>query len=309
MDPSLPPLSLPASPPPCEPLRSDPLPLEAPAARCNVLLSVAAARGCPLAAPATAMATAAPAREDAGDRERREAAARQAWEEAEAEHTARRDEYLGRNAELQEERAVLARRRAAIEEMKRLHGHLGGSQRAAQANEDARKHVAAEAEALAKRKAARQREHAEALGRLSARFQDVVQGLLGRSAGGRAEVLGGEVELHIAEKGERDGAAMETVKVLAFDLAALALSIDGHGCFPGLLIHDGPREADMDETIYERLFLYAEDLERRAPGEPRFQYLVTTTAPPPPRLQGPPWLLEPRLDASIPEGRLLGVDL
>lgn len=104
---------------------------------------------------------------------------------------------------------------------------------------------------------------------------------------------------------------METVKVLAFDLAALALGIDGYGHFPAFLIHDGPREADMDSLIYERLFLYARELEEKPGGgrEPAFQYIVTTTAPPPKRLQAAPWLLEPRLDASAPEGRLFRMDL
>lgn len=234
---------------------------------------------------------------------------RQACEEAEVAHREAQGEYRGRNAALQEERARLASRRASIDEVERLLGHSSASQGAAQVNDEARRHVAAETEDLSKRKAARQREHTEALGRLSARFQDVIQGLLGRAVSGRAEVSGGEVDLHIAEHGEREGAAMETLKVLAFDLGALALAVDGHGHFPGLLIHDGPREADMDENIYERLFLYAEEMERRSPGEPGFQYIVTTTAPPPARLQSAPWLLAPRLDASVPEGRLLGVDL
>lgn len=42
--------------------------------------------------------------------------------------------------------------------------------------------------------------------------------------------------------------------------------------------------------------------------EPNYQYIVTTTEPPPTALQEEPWL-RLVLDASTPEGRLLGVDL
>jgi hypothetical protein len=102
---------------------------------------------------------------------------------------------------------------------------------------------------------------------------------------------------------------MTTIKLLAFDLAALKLGLDGWGQFPGLLVHDGPREADMDGRIYERIFLYARLLEEKSEGAPAFQYVITTTAPPPAELQKSPWLLDPLLDASKPEGRLLKMDL
>lgn len=42
---------------------------------------------------------------------------------------------------------------------------------------------------------------------------------------------------------------------------------------------------------------------------PGFQYIVTTTEPPPKAFQKAPWLIDPILDASTAKGRLLGVDL
>ncbi len=65
----------------------------------------------------------------------------------------------------------------------------------------------------------------------------------------------------------------------------------------------------MDPGIYERLFIYGRQLEECFSGDPSFQYIVTTTAPPPEALRTTPWLLQPVLDASKAEGRLLGVDL
>lgn len=270
------------------------------AGRCNVPLRLAVDRGCPLAAAEA---------ESAADREREAAAVEGAWVEADAAHRALREAYLRQNAALQARRAEIARGRAALAEAERLHGYAGASAGDVEANEAALAGAEREAEALSKRKARRRRQHGEAEERLSTRFHDVIQALLGRDVSGRAEVRGGEIDLAIIEHGERDGAAMETLKVLAFDLASLTLSAEGHGHFPGLLIHDGPREADLDELIYERLFLYAEELEGRFTDEPPFQYLVTTTAPPPERLRQAPWLIEPRLDASTPEGRLLRMDL
>jgi hypothetical protein len=85
--------------------------------------------------------------------------------------------------------------------------------------------------------------------------------------------------------------------------------MEGHGAWTGFFLHDGPREADLDPSVYARLFLYARILEEACPAEPSFQYIVTTTTAPPEDLQRAPWLLEPVLDASTAAGRLLGVDL
>ncbi|AKT42086.1 hypothetical protein [Chondromyces crocatus] len=313
--------------------------------RCNVLLSVALERGCPhaaaeaeahaahaalplFAASFTRVAEAAlpaptgsvgiagttahslpDAAEVLATLESAAAAAREAWAAASTERATLHGLYVQKNAAVQTLRARIAEGRASLAEAERLHTYASASLDDVQEHEQALARAARAADALSKRKAQRQRQHGEALGRFSGRFDDVIQALLGREVGGRADVRGGEIGLHITEHGERDGAAMETVKVLAFDLAALSLGAEGTGHFPGLLIHDGPREADLDELIYERLFLYAEELEARFPGEPPFQYLITTTAPPPERLRQAPWLLEPRLDASTPEGRLLRMDL
>ena len=101
------------------------------------------------------------------------------------------------------------------------------------------------------------------------------------------------------------------MKILAFDLAALISSIEGRGQHPRFLLHDGPREADMASDLYQKLFLLARELEISfGPNRtPNFQYIVTTTEPPPEDLQSPPWRLEPILDASTKQGRLLKEDL
>jgi hypothetical protein len=74
-------------------------------------------------------------------------------------------------------------------------------------------------------------------------------------------------------------------------------------------MHDSPREADLAASIYVSLFTAAQELESGGGGLPAFQYIVTTTEPPPDDLNKKPWVLDPILDASTEEGRLLGVDI
>lgn len=102
-------------------------------------------------------------------------------------------------------------------------------------------------------------------------------------------------------------AALETLKILCFDLAALVHGVEGRGRHPLFLVHDGPREADLDAGLYRNLFTAARALEAAfGDREPPFQYIITTTEPPPDELLRAPWLLEPPLDASVPNGKLLG---
>jgi hypothetical protein len=140
-------------------------------------------------------------------------------------------------------------------------------------------------------------------------FDLAVQAVLGATVRGQIREAGDALEMNVEERGERTSTSVTVVKALAFDLAALIASLEGHGSWPGILIHDGPREADLDPSVYARLFIYAAELEDQCVIEPAFQYIVTTTTAPPDRLRKAPWLLDPVLDASTPGGRLLGVDL
>lgn len=139
----------------------------------------------------------------------------------------------------------------------------------------------------------------------------VVQAVLGSDASVSLEQRVDSLRVCIDRSGERNSAAMRTVGVLAFDLAAMLCGCEGQGWHPRLIIHDSPREADLSPDIYRKFFLLAVDQIEASYGdaEPGFQYIVTTTEPPPPRCQQAPWLIDPVLDASTPEGRLFGMDL
>lgn len=74
---------------------------------------------------------------------------------------------------------------------------------------------------------------------------------------------------------------------------------------PAFFLHDCPREADMSIHLYSNYLLNLADMEQRLStktGEAAFQYIVTTTSPPPEALCKPPFLvleLKPEAEDSV----------
>jgi hypothetical protein len=152
--------------------------------------------------------------------------------------------------------------------------------------------------------------HEGAEKRLSDAFADAVRAAMGGKVEPVAALGERGFTLSVKRKGELSGAALETIKVLAFDLAGLVLSMEGVGHHPRFLIHDGPREADMARVIYERFFLYSQKLEQCFPDTDRanFQYIITTTTHPPKTMrEGSKWL-RLFLNTAKTEERLLKED-
>jgi hypothetical protein len=99
---------------------------------------------------------------------------------------------------------------------------------------------------------------------------------------------------------------LETPRIIGFDLAVLVSGVEGRGAHPLFHVHDGPREADMDVSIYWSVFALLRALEESYGSRvPAFQYIITTTEAPPEGLRQAPWLIEPPLDATEPGGKLL----
>jgi hypothetical protein len=286
---------------------------------CSVPLAVARAEGCPLATapPAEVRARRGRKIDDAGAAtdevltalELQRKQLQGALDQAKAAEVAAQRAFAEAQDTARIEAATLDRERSALAQIERMLGHADATRREVDATEEELARLEKELRRSYDRQEGFRKHHAVALEKVSDRFAYVVRALLGDAMGGRIEDDGRRLALGVDEHGDRESAAVATIKLLAFDLAALTASIEGHGALPRFLIHDGPREADMDQTIYERLFLYAKSLEERFRGEAGFQYILTTTAPPPKALQRAPWLIDPVLDASRAEGRLLGVDL
>lgn len=128
---------------------------------------------------------------------------------------------------------------------------------------------------------------------LSHIYSDVIGAILGASVSASVSITERGLQLKAERNGNLGGTALATIKTIAFDIAAVIQSIEGKGHHPRFLIHDGPREGDMARIVYARLFLLARHVEEAFQGgSPTFQYILTTTTPPPSDMQeGSEWLL------------------
>jgi len=98
------------------------------------------------------------------------------------------------------------------------------------------------------------------------------------------------------------GGAYNALTTLLFDYSALLARLHGIGHHPGFLMHDSPRESDMEQSLYRPLFRLIKHLSTAAPLA--FQYIITTTEEPPEDLGADPVVLS--LDGSKEEGYLFG---
>ena len=131
--------------------------------------------------------------------------------------------------------------------------------------------------------------HAETFNRLSRLFDAILRELIGLEAAGRIFLDGNGLRLSVELGGERSTAAIESLKVIAFDLAAMCMSMEGSAHQPAFLIHDSPREADLGLSIFHRLFHLVHRMEGLG-EQPLFQYVITTTTRPPRELRTEPWV-------------------
>ena len=148
--------------------------------------------------------------------------------------------------------------------------------------------------------------HADVFNRLSRLFDEILRELIGTDAVGKVALDGKGLRLSVELGGERSTAALDSLKVIAFDLAAMCMSIEGRAHQPAFLIHDSPREADLGLSIFRRLFHLVHGMEGIG-ARPQFQYILTTTTSPPEELRQAPWLAE-TLGGAAGE-RLLKCDL
>ncbi|ALE53290.1 hypothetical protein AC233_00030 [Burkholderia sp. HB1] len=87
----------------------------------------------------------------------------------------------------------------------------------------------------------------------------------------------------------RGGEAYQVLEVLLGDIVCLLDSATSEvSSHPGFLVHDCPREADMSERLYREFFLVASEAAAQLgeDGAVPFQFIVTTTSPPPEEVHG-----------------------
>ena len=143
--------------------------------------------------------------------------------------------------------------------------------------------------------------------RLSNFFDSIIRHVAGPDTEGKTTLDGNGLKLSVRLGGERSTPAIDSLKVIVFDLAVLCMSMEGRTHIPAFLIHDSPREADLGLSIYHQIFYLMQDLEKVG-EQPLFQYIVTTTTRPPDELQKAPWLRD-TLGGSPADARLLRRDL
>ena len=127
------------------------------------------------------------------------------------------------------------------------------------------------------------------LGHLNDKFNPIIQKLINPDAAGEVKLNGKELNLTVRLGGNRSTSAIESLKIVAFDIASLCLSIEGKTRIPAFLIHDSPREADLGLLLYNKIFHLIFELENIG-QQPLFQYIVTTTTRPPDEFRYKPWL-------------------
>jgi CII-binding regulator of phage lambda lysogenization HflD len=145
--------------------------------------------------------------------------------------------------------------------------------------------------------------HADVMRRFNDLYVFVSRALLGSDVESSIDLTGQGLQAKVQVGGQ----AMESLKTIVFDLTAMLMSIEGRAGVPAFLIHDSPREADLGESIYHRLFRFAASLESLS-AEPPFQYIITTTSNPPAEIQASDYLVL-KLSGSSVSDRLLRCDL
>lgn len=117
-------------------------------------------------------------------------------------------------------------------------------------------------------------------------YNRLIKRVLSDSYSGALRLPKGELQVGIEEKTGLSGEAVETLALALADVAAMVCSSEGIGVHPRFLVHDSPREADLDRHIYNQylreMWALADELGGKADAP--FQYIVTTTSSPPDNL-------------------------
>lgn len=152
-------------------------------------------------------------------------------------------------------------------------------------------------------------QHADNKDKLASIFSGAVKGVLRSGTyDGRVSFSNRELTFRITHGPAMSGEAVETLSVLLADVACLVYnSVSENAHWPGILLHDSPREADLGLRIYRSFIRFVASLEEHFGSRDAcpFQYIITTTTPPPEELRSPDHV-RLRLNALQADGLLLG---
>lgn len=137
-------------------------------------------------------------------------------------------------------------------------------------------------------------------------YESTLKAFLGNEIDASCRFTREEIDLKASYHGELSSAAIDTLKTIAFDVAALRSGSLESSHHPGFIIFDSPREADMHPIPYQRIFHHLKTLEPTNQQAP-YQLILTTTEPPPIEFQQSEELVL-QLDAATKEGRVFRTD-
>lgn len=111
-------------------------------------------------------------------------------------------------------------------------------------------------------------------------FDVWVKQIVAEEARGEILIDGNGLHPNIYWRGRRRSVALNSLRIVLFDLTAMLCAVEGTAAIPAFLLHDSPREGDLDPWTYARLFEAALAFGPDEDTAP-FQYIVTTTTEPP----------------------------
>lgn len=113
-------------------------------------------------------------------------------------------------------------------------------------------------------------------------FSDLVRYTFGAAYSGDIQ-HDNDLCFRVLESGEQAGAVVDTLATILGDITAMLCAGHGASYHPGFLIHDSPREADLNHRLYTRLLtlMWTVTSDCGGPVEAPFQYILTTTTKPP----------------------------
>jgi hypothetical protein len=140
--------------------------------------------------------------------------------------------------------------------------------------------------------------------RLQRWFDYLIRRVVSPEASGTVTLDGNGLHPRIEWRGRRRSVALNSLQIVLFDLAAMLCAVEGDGIAPAFLIHDSPREGDLDLHTYARIFRAVRELGEDDQLAP-FQYIVTTTTEPPQQVADRRRLT---ITADLPKNRLMMED-
>lgn len=173
--------------------------------------------------------------------------------------------------------------------------------------QDRLRSTTAKIHALEARLSALLAEHASNRQQLASIFSGAVRAVLASGTyDGTVDFANRELTFRITHGTAMSGEAVETLSVLLADLACAVYStVSERVRLPGLVLHDSPREADLGGRIYRGFIRLVADLNRHfaSPDSCPFQYILTTTTPPPDEVRA--HAVKLKLNAASEDGLLL----